>query len=124
MPVGMAVAAVTTNSLPDLVTANEASNTVSVTLNSLSGTTATSALSYSQTAYPAAEYLDLGLKVKATPRVHDDDEVSLDLEFDISSLSGTSINGIPILTNRTIISSCACARTRPPSFRGLFSPTR
>jgi general secretion pathway protein D len=46
--------------------------------------------------------VDLGLKVKATPRLHGDDEVTLQLQFDISSLAGSSINGIPILSNKTI----------------------
>jgi len=55
-----------------------------------------------QSAYPSAEYVDLGLKVKATPRLHGDDEVTLQLQFNISSLAGSSINGIPILSNETI----------------------
>ena len=62
----------------------------------------TSAASPAQTAYPSSEYEDLGLKIKATPRLHDDDEVTLQLQFDIRSLSGAAINGIPILSNRTI----------------------
>ena len=82
----------------DLVTANNASNTVTVTLNTLQSSTTNS--SSSQTGYPSAEYEDLGLKIKATPRLHDDNEVTLQLQFDIKSLTGTSINGIPILSNR------------------------
>ena len=58
--------------------------------------------SSTQTGYPSAEYEDLGLKIKATPRMHADDEVTLQLEFDIKSLTGSSINGIPILSNRNI----------------------
>jgi general secretion pathway protein D len=82
----------------DLVTANNASNTVTVTLNTLQSSVNSSA----QTAYPSAEYEDLGLKIKATPRLHDNDEVTLQLQFDIKSLTGSSINGIPILSNRNI----------------------
>ena len=87
------------NSLLDLAVANQASNTVSVILN-----TASSQLSSSATTapYPASEYVDLGLKVKATPRVHPPDEVSLNMQFDISALTGQDVNGIPILSNRTI----------------------
>ena len=84
----------------DLVTVNNASNTVTVTLNTLQSST-TNPLS-AQTAYPSAEYEDLGLKIKATPRLHDGDEVTLQLQFDIKSLTGTNINGIPILSNRQI----------------------
>jgi type II secretory pathway component GspD/PulD (secretin) len=55
-----------------------------------------------QQPYPGAEYEDLGVKVKATPTLHPNDEVTLQLEFEIRALAGSSINGIPILTNRTI----------------------
>jgi general secretion pathway protein D len=85
----------------DLVTANNTSNTVTVTLNTLPSSLSASSTS-AQTGYPSAEYEDLGLKVKATPRLHGDDEVTLQLQFDIKSLTGTSINGIPILSNRNI----------------------
>ena len=85
----------------DLVSANFASNTVTVTLNTLQSSGGTSPGSI-QTGYPSAEYEDLGLKVKATPRLHDNNEVTLQLQFDIKSLSGSTINGIPILSNRNI----------------------
>lgn len=85
---------------PDLAIANQNSNTVSVILN-------TAALlpgqrGIAQTAYPGAEYEDLGLKVRATPRVHAGSEVTLQLQFEIRSLSGVAINGIPVISNRTI----------------------
>jgi general secretion pathway protein D len=52
--------------------------------------------------FPGIQYLDIGLKVKATPRIHLNDEVTLQLQFDISNLSGQSINSMPIITNDTI----------------------
>jgi type II secretory pathway component GspD/PulD (secretin) len=55
-----------------------------------------------QTPYPASEYVDLGVKVKATPTLHPNHEVTLQLEFEIRALSGNNINGIPIITNRTL----------------------
>ena len=98
-PVGLATADLNGDGTIDVVSANNTSNNVSVTLN----TAQSSANSPSnQTAYPSAEYEDLGLKVKATPRLHDDDEVTLQLQFDIKNLTGSSINGIPILSNRNI----------------------
>jgi Flp pilus assembly secretin CpaC len=104
-PVALAVADLTGNGSLDLISANEAANTVTVTLNTLQSSGSSSIPSSSsspQTAYPSAEYVDLGLKVKATPRLHGDDEVTLHLEFDIRALSGSSVNGIPVLTNRTL----------------------
>jgi type II secretory pathway component GspD/PulD (secretin) len=87
------------NSLLDLAVANQASNTISVILNSASSQSSSSPAT---APYPASEYVDIGLKVKATPRVHPPDEVSLNLQFDVSSLSGQDVNGIPILSNRTV----------------------
>ena len=54
------------------------------------------------TSYPASEYVDLGLKVNATPRIHLDDEVTLKLQFEISALTGQNVNGIPIIGNRVV----------------------
>jgi Flp pilus assembly secretin CpaC len=97
-PVSVAAADLNGDGSIDLVSANNASNTVSVTLNTLQSSESSSA----QAAYPSAEYEDLGLKIKATPRLHDNNEVTLQLQFDIKSLTGSSINGIPILSNRNI----------------------
>jgi Flp pilus assembly secretin CpaC len=55
-----------------------------------------------QTPYPGAEYIDLGVKVKATPAIHPDRQVTLQLEFEIRALAGTSVNGIPVISNRTL----------------------
>ncbi|HEX3377736.1 MAG TPA: FG-GAP-like repeat-containing protein [Candidatus Acidoferrales bacterium] len=99
-PIALATADLNGDSTLDLVTANNASNTVSVTLNTLASSLSNSGSS--QVGYPSAQYEDLGLKVKATPRLHGDDEVTLQLQFDIKSLTGSSINGIPILSNRNI----------------------
>jgi type II secretory pathway component GspD/PulD (secretin) len=98
-PIALAAADVDGDSTIDLVSANDSSNTVTVTLN-----TAQSLLNSpsAQTAYPSAEYEDLGLKVKATPHMHAGNEVTLQLEFDIKNLTGSNINGIPILSNRNI----------------------
>jgi hypothetical protein len=85
--------------LPDVAAAAEDSNEVTVILNSTSilGQTTTPFVPY-----PSAEYINLGLNVHATPRFNDANEVTLDLQFEISSLAGESINDIPVLSNRTI----------------------
>lgn len=86
--------------LPDLAVSNLASDTVSVILNSSSFQG--SSVGLPLTPFPGSEYVDVGLKLKATPRVHPDDEISLHLEFEVRSLSGQNVNGIPIISNRTI----------------------
>ena len=50
---------------------------------------------------PTINYQDLGLVLKVTPSVHDDQEVTLDLESEFSILgANSSIAGIPIVSTR------------------------
>ena len=48
---------------------------------------------------PQVEYQDLGLTLKTTPKVMRNDDVALTIDMKIDALSGTSINGNPILNN-------------------------
>lgn len=72
-----------------------------------------------QQPYPASEYVDLGLKIKATPKLHPDGEVTLQLEFEIRALSGTSVNGIPILSNRTLSQTVRVKENEPTLISGM-----
>jgi Flp pilus assembly secretin CpaC/tetratricopeptide (TPR) repeat protein len=49
---------------------------------------------------PMVEYQDLGLTLKATPKVMRNDDVALTLDMKIDALSGTTLNGNPELDNR------------------------
>jgi type II secretory pathway component GspD/PulD (secretin) len=86
--------------IPDLAVTNNGSNTVSIILNSSSFLGSSTGIAGTQ--FPNAEYIDLGFKVKATPRIHDDDEVSIQLEMTISSLAGSSFNNIPVVNNEEL----------------------
>ncbi len=51
------------------------------------------------------QYIDVGVNLDVTPRVHPDDEISLKLKVEVSSVTGTeSIGGInqPIISQRTV----------------------
>ena len=87
--------------LPDLAISNFGSNSVSVILDSSSliGLLSSNGIG---TQFPGAQYIDIGLKVKATPRVHPDGDVTLQFEFTLSSLAGNSLNNIPIVNNQEI----------------------
>lgn len=100
-PQGITTSDFNGDGLPDVaVTAHSgSSNTVSVFLDPSTFASTGSPL---QTPYPGSEYIDLGLKIKATPYVHGANAVSLQLEFEIRSLAGSSINGIPIINNQTL----------------------
>ncbi|HYN16402.1 MAG TPA: type II and III secretion system protein [Terriglobales bacterium] len=54
-----------------------------------------------QAAFPSFSYEDLGLKVKATPSVHGEADVTLDLETDIRALTGQAFNGVPVISTRS-----------------------
>jgi type II secretory pathway component GspD/PulD (secretin) len=49
------------------------------------------------------QYQDLGLILKVTPRIdrNDNDNVVLKLDLKIQALQGASLNGLPVLTNRS-----------------------
>jgi len=49
---------------------------------------------------PQVEYRDLGLTLKATPKVLRNDEVALSIDMKIDALAGTFVNGNPVLNNR------------------------
>jgi Flp pilus assembly secretin CpaC len=73
-----------------------------------------------QQPYPGAEYEDIGVKIKATPTIHPNDEVTLQLEFEIRALAGSSINGIPIITNRTLSQTVRIKEEEPTIIGGLL----
>jgi len=50
---------------------------------------------------PQVQYQDLGLTLKATPKVLRSNEVALNIDLKIDALAGTSLNGNPILNSRT-----------------------
>ena len=49
---------------------------------------------------PQVQYQDLGLTLKSTANVMRTDQVALTLDMQITALSGTSIDGNPVLTSR------------------------
>lgn len=50
---------------------------------------------------PQVQYQDLGLTLKVNPRVMRNGSVALSMDLKLDSLAGGSINGLPILSNRS-----------------------
>lgn len=50
--------------------------------------------------FPSISYEDLGLNVEAKPVVHGDSSVTLTLQVQVRSLTGSSANGVPVISNR------------------------
>ncbi|MGB8325639.1 MAG: hypothetical protein WCE52_21955, partial [Candidatus Acidiferrum sp.] len=74
----------------------------------------------SQQPYPGSQYEDIGIKVKATPNLHANNEVTLQLEFEIKALAGTNVNGIPVITNRTVTQSVRLKENETSLIGGLL----
>lgn len=92
----------TGNALPDVVVTNNISGAVGDVTLLISPTSAITSAGLAQTPYPGSEYVDIGLKVKATPYVHPDNEVTVQMEYEIKALSGSNFNGIPVISNEQV----------------------
>jgi general secretion pathway protein D len=49
--------------------------------------------------FPSVSYEDLGLSLKAKPIIHGSGDVSMALEMQVRSLTGSSANGVPVISN-------------------------
>ena len=49
---------------------------------------------------PSVNYEDLGVNLKATPYIHNDQDITMKFELQIRALGATTNNGIPIIDNR------------------------
>ncbi|AXC10690.1 General secretion pathway protein D [Acidisarcina polymorpha] len=78
--------------VPGISTAGLSStlNGLGVNLSSLSA----------QVTIPQIQYEDLGLTLKATPRVQHGQEVALNMDLELTALGGSTLDGNPILNNR------------------------
>ena len=80
-------------SIPGLTSAGLSSTLagLGINLNSLS----------SSATIPQVQYQDLGLTLQITPSVERTNDVALKFDFKMTALEGTSLNGLPVLTNES-----------------------
>jgi hypothetical protein len=119
-PVAVATADFDANGRADAVTADKGSNTATVILNNTSFSGATNPLA--ATAFPGVEYLDIGTKVKATARIHPNDEVTLHLNLEISSIAAQSFNGIPVISNESVEQTIRLRENETTMVMGIRQP--
>ena len=120
-PVSVVTADFNGDGRPDGAIANNASNTVSVILNETSAST--SSTGGQGTQFPGSEYLDIGLKIKATPRIHLDDEVTLQLHFELTSIANQSFNSIPVIDSDTLDQTVRLKENETTALAGIMQPS-
>ena len=125
-PTALIASTLSSSGLPDVAllaagsTANQGDVTVILDSASLAATAASAGVGgTNQVPYPGSEFEALGVKIKATPSLHGNKEVTLQLEFEIRALAGTSVNGIPVLSNRTLSQTVRVKEDEPTLISGL-----
>jgi len=118
-PTAIVSATFISTSLPSVANTNIIDGAAGAVTVTLSPQILTSGSGLTQQPYPASEYIDLGVKVKATPAMHPNHEVTLQLEFEIRALTGSSVNGIPIISNRTLTQTVRVKEDEPTLLGGL-----
>ncbi|HKW33302.1 MAG TPA: FG-GAP-like repeat-containing protein [Candidatus Acidoferrum sp.] len=111
-----------TGGFPDVAITNDvpgAAGDVTVILSPASLFANGVARGVQQQPYPGSEYVDLGVKIKATPTLHSNSEVTLQLEFEIRALAGSAVNGIPVLSNRTLSQTVRVKENEPTLITGM-----
>lgn len=121
-PVGIVSADFNGDRRPDAAVANNGSDNLSVVLNSPGSGAGGAANGPNGQIFPGAQFFDIGLKIKATPRMHPDHEVTLDLDFSISSLSSQSFNGIPVVNNEAITQIVRVREGETTALAGILQP--
>lgn len=111
----------TNSSFPDIVVTNNIAGADGQVTLIESPASLISNPAITQTPYPGSEYEDIGIKIKATPQLHDTKDVTLQLEFEIKALSGSSINGIPVISNRTVTQTVRVKEDETSLITGLLS---
>ena len=120
-PGAIVVGDFTGNPLPDIAVTNNISGSAGTVTLLVSPTSAVSNGSITQQPYPGSEYLDIGLKVKATPYLHEGKEVTLQLEYELKALAGTNLNGIPIISNESVTQTIRLKEDETSIVTGLLN---
>jgi Flp pilus assembly secretin CpaC len=119
LPTAIVAAQLVNGGFPDVAITNNVSGAAGDVTVVLSPANLFSSSGLTQQPYPGSEYVDLGIKIKATPALHPNNEVTLQLEFEIRSLSGSNVNGIPIISNRTLTQTVRVKEDEPTLIGGL-----
>lgn len=107
---------------PGLAIANSTANTLTIIQDNATFSP-NGANTVPSTPYPSAEYEDVGLKIKATPYIQTEGNVTLNLHFELRSLSGSTINGIPVISNETVEQTVSTKAGQTTALAGIIQST-
>ena len=71
--------------------------------------------------FPSFNYEDIGLSIKAKPMVNGNSDIGLQLEIQFRTLTGQSINGVPVISNREYKGSISLMDGEPAVVAGSVS---
>jgi type II secretory pathway component GspD/PulD (secretin) len=71
--------------------------------------------------FPSVNYEDIGLNIKAKPVVHGNSDVALDLEIQFRTLGASSVNGIPVISNREYKGGILLKEGEPAVVAGMIT---
>jgi Flp pilus assembly secretin CpaC len=74
-----------------------------------------------QAPFPSFSYEDLGLTFKAKPSVYTNSDIGLAFEMDFRTLAGQSINGVPVIANRSYKGNITLVDGEPAVVAGSLS---
>jgi type II secretory pathway component GspD/PulD (secretin) len=73
-----------------------------------------------QTPFPSFTYEDIGFTLKVTPRVQQEDAITLDFELQIRALGSQQINSIPVIVNREYKTAMTLKAGQPAAIAGMM----
>jgi len=71
--------------------------------------------------FPSVSYEDIGLTLKAKPRVHSNSDIALELELQFRSLGTINTNGIPDILNREYKGGILLKEGEPAAVAGMIT---
>ena len=71
--------------------------------------------------FPSVNYEDIGLTLKAKPLIHHNSDVALELNLQFRALGSTSVNGVPIITNREFTGGILLKDGEPAFIAGMVT---
>jgi len=75
--------------------------------SSYTGSYYTSAGKVASSTTPEVQYQDIGFSLKVTPSTEGGHRIHLAIDMKVQALEGSSLNGIPVLTNRSLTTQAA-----------------